>query len=565
MNRNIKIKSNNKKFYIYKIIVTAIFAVCIAFILNKSQNYIRNDITDKTNLVINNSNITKNLKNDVIVEDEVVYISTKDIANFFDDSIFYDNQYNQIITTSDTKVATMKIDEKKIEINGTKQDLISSAKKINGNFYLPFSEISNSVYNVETKYVKSTDTVILVSLDRELTYANSNKNNNVKYRPDIFSRTIDKVNIGDKLTVVNTDEELPNGWSKVTTENGKVGYVKTDTLENIDKVRSTLNSNKQIDGTISMVWDYFSQYVTAPQREGKIKGINVVSPTFFALQKLGRGNIIANVGDDGEEYIDWAHSNGYKVWALVSNDSMKETTSEILNDYELRKQLISNILTVVEIYNLDGINLDFENMYEADKDMYTRLVVELAPRLREIGKVLSVDVTAPDGSPNWSLCYDRNEIANAADYIVFMGYDQNGISSPKEGTTAGCDWVEANINKFLGQEGVDASKLILGVPFYTRVWIEKDGELDSKVWNMKDIYENLPEGTNIEWDDSLKQNYAEYEQDGAIYKIWIEDTDSIKAKLDLINEYNLAGAAYWEKDREPAEIWDTISESLSIE
>ena len=129
MNRNIKIKSNNKKFYIYKIIVTAIFAVCIAFILNKSQNYIRNDITDKTNLVINNSNITKNLKNDVIVEDEVVYISTKDIANFFDDSIFYDNQYNQIITTSDTKVATMKIDEKKIDINGTKQDLISSAKK----------------------------------------------------------------------------------------------------------------------------------------------------------------------------------------------------------------------------------------------------------------------------------------------------------------------------------------------------------------------------------------------------------------------------------------------------
>lgn len=562
---NKEIKNNTKKFYIYKIIVVAIFTALIVFILNKAPNYIRNDITDKTNLVINNNNITRNLKNDVIVEDGVVYISTKDIANFFDDSIFYDNKYNQIITTSETKVATMKIDEKQVEVNGTKQDLMASAKKINENFYLPFSEISNSVYNVETTYVNNTDTVVLVSLDRELTYANSSKNNNVKYKPDIFSRNVDKVNSGDTLTVVNTEEELPSGWSKVTTENGKVGYVKTNTLANLDQIRSTLNLEKQIDGNVSMVWDYFSQYVTAPQREGEIKGVNVVSPTFFALQKLGKGNIVANVGEEGEQYIDWAHSNGYKVWALVSNDSMKETTSEILNDYELRKQFINNILTVVEIYNLDGINLDFENIYEADKNMYTRLVVELAPRLREMGKVLSVDVTAPDGSPDWSLCYDRNEIANAADYIIFMGYDQNGISSPKEGTTAGCDWVKANINKFLGQEGVDSSKLILGVPFYTRVWIEKDGELDSKVWDMEDIYENIPEGTNIEWDDSLKQNYAEYEQDGATYKVWIEDDDSIKAKLELVNEYNLAGAAYWEKDREPDEIWNTISEVLSIE
>ena len=196
-----------------------------------------------------------------------------------------------------------------------------------------------------------------------------------------------------------------------------------------------------------MVWDYFSQYVTAPQRTGKIPGVNVVSPTFFSLQRLGKGNLVANVGDDGENYIEWAHSNGYKVWALLSNDSMKETTSEILNDYELRKQLIENILTIVVNYDLDGINLDFENMYEADKNMYSRLVIELAPRLRDMGKVLSVDVTAPDGSPDWSLCYDRNEIANAADYIVFMGYDQNGVSSPVEGTTAGCDWVEANIEK----------------------------------------------------------------------------------------------------------------------
>ena len=558
-------KKKEKRIYIYKIIVTIILALAIMWILNIAQNYIRNEISDKTNLVINNGNVTKSLKNDVIVEDGVIYISTKDIANFFDGNITYDDKYDQIITSSDTKLATLKIGENKCTINSSDTRIIASAKKIGDQFYLPFSEISKGVYNVETKYVQETDTVVLVSLDRALTYANSSKNNSIKYEPTIFSKTVDKVEKGDTVTVVNSKGESQNNtWTKVTTVNGKIGYVKTNSLANTKQIRNELTIEKQIDGNISLVWDYFSQYASAPKRTGSIKGVNVVSPTFFSLQKLGRGNIVANVGQAGEDYIKWAHNNGYKVWALVTNDGMKETTSEILNDYKLREQLINNIITIVMTYDLDGINLDFENMYETDKNMYSRLVIELAPRLKELGKVLSVDVTAPDGSPEWSLCYNRNLIGEVADYIVFMGYDQNGISSPKEGTTAGCDWVEANIKKFLGQEEVDANKIILGTPFYTRVWSEENGKINSKVIDMDDIYSSLPEGTKIEWDDSLKQNYAEYQKDGKTYKIWIEDSESLRYKLELVNTYNLAGAAYWEKDRETDDLWDIVSEILKI-
>lgn len=557
-------KNKEKKVYIYKLIVTVIFALLVMFVLNVAPNYIRNEISEKTNLVINNGNVTKSLKNDVIVDNGVVYISTKDIANFFDGNIFYDNKYDQIITSSDTKLATLKINKNECTINGSNISLIAPAKKNENEFYLPFSEISKSVYNVETKYIPETDTVVLVSLDRELTYANSSKNNSVKYKPTMFSKTIDKIEKGDNVTVVQ-EENIENGnWTKVTSENGKIGYVKTNSLANIKQVRSKLTIDKQVEGNISLVWDYFSQYASAPNRTEKIKGINVVSPTFFSLQKLGRGNIVANVGKEGENYIQWAHNNGYKVWALLSNDSMKQTTSEILNDYQLRADLINNIVNIVITYNLDGINLDFENIYESDKDMYSRLVIELAPRLKELGKVLSVDVTAPDGSPDWSLCYDRNLIGEVADYIVFMGYDQNGVSSPTEGTTAGCDWVEANIKKFLNQEEVDADKIILGTPFYTRVWIDENGELDSRVIGMKDIYDSLPAGTEVKWDDSLKQNYAEYQKGGKNYKVWIEDAESIKYKLELVNTYNLAGAAYWEKDRETKDIWEVVAETLKI-
>lgn len=558
--------AKEKRFYIYKLIVVLVFALAVWFVLKTATNYIKDDIVGKTNLVINNSNTTKNLKNDVIVENGVVYVSTKDIANFFDDHIFYDNKYDQIITTSETKVATLKLNENKAKVNGSTVDLVASAKKIGEQFYLPFSEISESVYNVETTYIEDTNTVVLVSLDRELTYANSSKKNSVKSKPTMFSKTVDKIEKGDNVTVVPSKNGDENGWTKVTTENGKIGYVKTTTLANTKKIRDNLEMGKQIQGNVSLVWEYFSKYAKAPQRTEKIDGVNVVAPTFFSLSDSKKGAIVANVGQAGQNYINWAHSNGYRVWPWVANEATnkadKDLTSEILNDYKLREKLISSIVSAVEMYNLDGINLDFENMYKSDKDAYSRLVIELAPRLKELGKVLSVDVTAPDGSPDWSLCFNRNVIGDVADYVIFMAYDQHNQSSTEAGTVAGCDWVEANINKFLGQEGVKPEKIILAMPFYTRVWNVTDGGLSSSAVDMKSQSTLIPDDAKITWDDSLKQNLAEYEKNGRTYKVWMEDAKSLKCKLDLVKKYNLAGGAFWRKDQETSDVWKVINENL---
>ena len=75
----------------------------------------------------------------------------------------------------------------------------------------------------------------------------------------------------------------------------------------------------------------------------------------------------------------------------------------------------------------------------------------------------------------------------------------------------------------------------------------------------------VPEGASRTWDDELKQYYIEFVENGVTNKIWAEDEESIKAKLSLISEYNLAGAAFWEKDREPNSIWNVISEVLEVE
>lgn len=552
---------------ILKLIIVCVFLVSIIGIFYiAKKNYIMDDIKDKTNLIINNNNVTKDLKAEVLVQEGVVYVSKADIYNYFDNTITYEEQYQQILTSSEKKLASLPIGQTQIEVNSAKVKIKGAVFQKEEHYYLPISELGD-VYNIKTTYNEETGVVTVDSLDRAYSIATAKKNVSIKYKPTGISRTVAKVKQGETVIIANrSDYPVPEGWTRVRTQSGILGYVKSDKLGEKNQIREAIEKKAKIEGPVSLVWDYYSEYGTAPNREEtNIKGVNVVSPTFFRVEQAGKGKLNEYVGNAGKKYITWAKEKGYQIWPSLSNEGLNDTTSEILRDYKNREKMINQIVDYVVKYQLDGINIDFENMYEADKDYFTRFLMELKPRLNEIGAVLTVDVTAPDGSPNWSLCYDRFRIAKTVDYIIFMGYDQYGSSSDKMGTTAGYDWVEVNIEKFLGQEAVPAEKLILGLPFYTRVWWTKaNGKVDSDTVAMKNIDKVVPSNSTKTWEENLKQYKVEYTKNGTKYTIWLEEETSFAAKLDLVQKYQLAGAAYWVKDMEPESLWKVISEKLGV-
>lgn len=548
-------------------IIIAIIIIALVLIVGAIGGYYvikRNYIVSKinqTNLIINNSNATSSLKNNVYIKNGVVYVSKPDIYNFFDNTIIYDEKYNQVVTTSSTKIASLPIDSKQIQVNSSNTTIKAGAIILDEVAYVPISEL-DQVYNIKTTYVESEDLVYIDSLDREQQTATLKKDSSIKYKPTIISATLAKAKQGDTLTIANrSDYPVPNGWTRVRTENGTLGYIQTGKLNEFKTIREKAEEKAKIEGPISLAWDYYSEYVSAPTRTGKITGVNVVSPSFFYMTKYSTTNVYENVGNEGIAYVNWAHENGYQVWPMFTNSNMSET-SKMLSDYKSRENAINQIIKYIKQYNLDGINIDFEGMYETDKDNFSRFLIEIRPRLNEIGAVLSVDVTAPDGAPEWSLCYDRYTIGKVADYVMFMAYDQYGVSATKAGTTAGHNWVEANVKKFLGQEEVKAEKIILGIPFYTRVWKEINGNVISSVVNIGNVNNLIPSNATKTWDEDLQQYYVEYKKGGATYKIWVEDEKSIEAKLDLVSKYNLGGAAYWEYDRATNSIWNLIESKI---
>lgn len=544
----------------YKNILKIVIPILIIIIFLLIINYVRKDKNnDKIDLIINNNVVTAKLKKDLYKNDKsVIYMSMQDVKNYLDKYIYIDKTENKIITTYGEKVTVLPYNDTNITINDSNLKILSGAELNNGDTYLPISQLSKA-YNMDMTYLEEQNTLILDSLERELVTATVSKKLIVKKKDTSFSSTVDKIATGENVILISENGK----WAKIRTARGKIGYVKTSKLKNKYYVRNKVEKQEQTE-KINLVWDYYSEYAKAPNRAGTtIDGVNVVSPSFFSLVSNGNGKIFSNVGTNGINYINWAKQNNYKVWAMVSNNSYKDTTSVILNSYTLRTNLINSIVDLANQYNLDGINIDFENMNESDKDMFSRFIIELKPKLQEAGKVLSVDVTAPDGGGSWSMCYNRNVIGDVADYIVFMAYDQYGSTSAKEGTTAGFNWVETNLKKFIDREEIKSKKIILGIPLYTRLWTEKDGKVTSKIVNMKAVNDVLPKDVTKNWNDELKQNYVEYTKDGATYKMWIEDEESIRAKVSLVSQYNLAGTAAWAKDRENKEIWTVIKEELN--
>ena len=314
---------------------------------------------------------------------------------------------------------------------------------------------------------------------------------------------------------------------------------------------------------INLTWHYIWKDSPDMSNVKKIEGLNVVSPTWFTL-----ANEKGDLEDRGSQsYINWAHRNGYKVWVLVDNQFNSELTSKMLGNASARAKFISSLMSSAKKYKLDGINIDFENMYIKDKNAFTQFMKELSKQTKDNGLVLSVDVSIIAVNSNWSESFDRAALSKVVDYVALMTYDQHWGGSPVSGSVAQLSWVEQSLKRVLAE--VPNEKLLLGVPFYTRLWKEEyvsgsnKPTVTSKAISMEEAEKAIAENKASKiWDPASGQYYATYKQGTATYKIWLEDEKSIKLKADLVNKYKLAGIASWKYGLEKPVIWEVIAKTI---
>ncbi len=311
---------------------------------------------------------------------------------------------------------------------------------------------------------------------------------------------------------------------------------------------------------INLVWQPTFETENNLACSKRLPGVNVVSPSFFAI--VSEDGLIEDKAD--ASYIEKLHQKGYKVWPLVTNSFDPELTQNLLANEDARRYAVQQLLFLCQKYDLDGINIDFENIHDEDQEALTVFVKEITTALKAEGKVVSIDITVPSTTPDWSQCYDRKALGQIVDFVMLMAYDEHWRSSKVSGSVASIGWVESNLQKTLAD--IPARKVVLGIPFYTRLWQEQDGiVVKAKTLTMEGSESLIAEKQlSPSWDSELGQYYFSYEENGFLYRVWQEEQRSLALKANLAGRYDLAGIASWRKGFEQPETWSTLHKALMV-
>lgn len=513
-------------------------------------------------------------KETVIKEGEESLVAVSFLKEKIDPEIHWDEKSKAIIITTKDKV--IRFPDKGVQafINEKPFSLQVSVQEKNGELYVPFKPLEK-IYPYQLQIFKDTGLHYFRKSGDMIQLGSTVKQKKepdrvyfLRQDPSIKSPYVYEIKQGERVEIYKEVD----GWYFILTENGYMGYLEKEnvSLTDIHQVEWKLEEKEfipwnPVGGKINLTWEHV--YAENPDHQGikPMPGLNVVSPTWFHL-KSGTGDIASKAS---LPYVDWAYQQGYQVWGLFGNNFNPDMTSQVLSSYETRKKMVQQLLQYAAMYKLDGINIDFENVYVKDKNNLVQFVRELTPYFHEQNLVVSMDVTIKSNSENWSLFYDRARLAQTVDYMMIMTYDEHWAASPVAGSVASLPWVEKGLQEILKE--VPASKLMLGVPYYTRLWKEEKGiggkvKVTSKALSMDAANKWIAE-RNLKpiYNQATGQNYIEYldSKEHAVYKMWMEDETSMKRRAQLVLKYNLAGIASWRRGFETPAIWQAIEKGLS--
>lgn len=503
---------------------------------------------NEAGIILNDACITETK---AINENGKIYLPYEFIKSELNDWFYHDENEGLILYT--TPEGTDRIEEG------------SDAKEIGGVFCLSSSLVRKYTNMDYTEYLdKGVPYIVIRNSWGKYSSASVVRKTGLFVSADKKSDVTAILNESDPVRIL----ESGNEWTKVENSEGLTGFVKNKDLGDYKDAEDIAPSNvaemvfpsTAFNEKVILGWHQLMNQ-DANNLVGDIlakdTAINVLSPTWYSLTDTDGG-----LKDNSSTfYVESSHNAGKQVWAVIDNFNTEgfspaADTYEVLSYTSKRQRVTEALVSSVKNCGADGINVDFEELSGETGEHFAQFVKELSVASHDAGLIFSVDNYVPE---NYSQHYHREVQGKVCDFVIIMGYDEHNASSTEAGPVASLGFVENGIDKTLMD--VDASKVINGLPFYTRIWETDNGTVKStQAMSMTESAAILEShGVTPAWDDGAGCNYGEFEMRGSLWKLWLEDEQSLAAKLSIMNSKSLAGAAFWKLGLEDSSVWDDIS------
>lgn len=223
--------------------------------------------------------------------------------------------------------------------------------------------------------------------------------------------------------------------------------------------------------------------------------------------------------------------------------------TSVVQNTDYRENLIEQLITVMTEKNYQGIDVDFEYIMASDRDAFTEFVRILTDRLHLLGFTVSVALAPKTSADQPGLLYEGKDypaLGAIADSVLLMTYEWGYKYGPNM-AVAPLNMVRRVVEYALTE--ITPEKINLGIPNYGYDWplpFVRNETVATTIGNVEAIQIAIQNDTVIQFDDIAQSPFFQYTRENILHEVWYEDVRSIQAKFDLIKEYGLRGAGYWQ-------------------
>ena len=578
-------------------------------------DYIGNRLLDRNTFnVVAGGEILVGARPPRIIDDQL-HLSAEFLRAHVDEHIFWENNTGRLTISTVDEISRFYPDQYSYTVNWQPQELATPIRQIGDMAYISVEMVMN-LYDVDIRHSDDYNFVVLdfnfngrayyeivmpQSGDDEGGGGNGrsgqgsqgnqdNQDNQdrlhfvpMRFGPNDQYPIMARLNEGDVLIShnANLQQGQESHYIRLQKENGLIGYVLAD---NIRQIAVTPHNpplsqyrpiTRDLGRPINLAYHLIG--INNPDSWYAPPGVNVLAPMWFTFNEEARNGDIVSLAR--HDYVAWANSHDIEVWPAITDmffggNFSNEVSRLVLLDANIRDHVIAQLMQFIQTYNLGGINIDYEMVFEAESEHWIQFLRELSVPMADAGAVLSVAVKPP--APH-NMFWNRTQIALAADFLIIMAYDEHWATIDTAGPVASFGFVQNAVLDTLNE--ARAEQIVVALPTYVRIWRE---EFTANGWEL--IGNNvggqatravgmqyarnfiIERGGSFYWDYITRQYYGHvvFDDDGvdARYRVWLEDLRSMDEKLSVFVDNGLAGVGFWQKGLELPDMWALVDERL---
>ena len=510
--------------------------------------------TDKTFVIIDN----KSYSDIGVMRDDVLYLPVDFVSDYINVRFYYDKESNAVLYTDDSRTYIYEPDSTgyKDSDGNTYDSEYKIASEIDGTMYIAFQYVADYT-NCTYAYGSKPSRLSVNMINGEVSRVTAKNDMYIRYRGGVKSDILEQINKGDSVYYVESFDD----WIKVISATGYTGYVKSSDVSEVytevpDNTYESQYAGLSISQKVKLGWfqvagmagnDNYSQLTG-------LSNINVIAPTWYSI--TSENGSMSNYSSTS--WVNAMHNRGLQVWPLVDDFNKSVDFKALYSSRTARKTMIDTLIKDARAYGYDGINLDLENVKSDYAKDFLQFVRELSVECHKNNIILSTDNYKPEA---YNSCYNLKEQSDYVDYAIVMAYDEHYAGS-EAGSVASLPFVKEAVEDMTAL--VPADKVVVGIPFFTRIWSVSQTSTTSSAVGMQAAIDELnKDGQTAIWNDDAGQYVCSYDKNGVTRKIWFEEDKSIEEKLKVVVDNNTAGIAVWKLGLEKASVWNVINQYIN--